>query len=162
LIGKLNKIGIKKYYLKYIGQWFSKDECIEFILMKIDLGFNLFLFTDFEGNIGVYSDIELLDWIQIGHELEKPYLLISLNSLFHTVLDKYFKPAEPFELNKEINFTIGHSQIYEINKGRSVSFSIPKNVTEIVLYRPMIIYKKGEKKPKMMTSEEIKRMLKIM
>lgn len=47
-------------------------------------------------------------------------------------------------------------------KGRSVSFSIPKNTKEIILYRPMIIYKKGEKKPKVLSAEDINSMLKIL
>lgn len=161
LIWKLNKLGIKKDYLKYVGKFFSDDKCIEFVLMKIDMGFNLFLFTDFDDNIGVYSDNELLDWIRIGNELEKPYLLFSLNSLFHNVLDNYFKPVKPFTLNKEISFTIGQSQIYETQQGRAVTFSIPKDVDEILLFRPMMIYKEGEEKPKIVSKKEILNKLKI-
>jgi len=153
ILNKLQHIGIKKNNLKKLGKWLSNIKLLEFIIMKINFGFNLFLYTDFEGNMGIYSSIELQDWIRIGYELNKPQILFPINSIVHEIAEKYFD-LEGLKLNKEIKFNIGQSSSNLNENGITITCSLHKNTNKIQIYRPLPLYKKGEKKPKELSKQD--------
>jgi hypothetical protein len=72
---KLRKQGIPKDKLRKIGVWLSDKRTLEYIFMKVDIGFNMFLYTNLEDHFAVYSDMELTDWIRAGHYFSKPHIL---------------------------------------------------------------------------------------
>lgn len=131
---KLRKLGLNQELLIALMRWMSKPDVERYVMMKISAGFNTFLYTDMEDNMGVYSDIELLDWLAIGHQLDRPFILLSLNALFAEILDMY--AVQDFEIDTSIRITIGRSTIYQTPDGREIDFSIPKNTQRIRIYRP--------------------------
>lgn len=159
ILGKLSKFGIQRGKLKDIGRWLSDSKVLEFTLLKVSLGFNVFLYTNFKDTFAIDSDGELLDWIRIGHEFSEPYTFLSMNAIIHEIFDKHFKPKEGIEFNRDIKYTVGYSQIIEEENGRIVTFSIPKDTSQILVFRPMLLYKKGEEKPKELTKEEYLEMM---
>jgi hypothetical protein len=116
-------------------KWLNDDKLIEFILFKADLGFNIFLYTDLHETFCIESDAEFLDTLSIFYELEETYIILSLNKIIHDIDEKIFRGA--LNINKEIRFTIGRSQLYEEEDGRIVTFSIPKNAKRIDIFKPM-------------------------
>ena len=116
-------------------KWLNDEKLIEFILFKVNLGFNVFLYTDLNETFCIESDSEFLDSLRIFHELENTYIILSLNKIIYEIDDKIFKGA--MKISKEIRFTIGQSQIYEDENGITVTFSIPNNVKRIDVYKPM-------------------------
>jgi hypothetical protein len=116
-------------------KWLNDEKLIEFILFKVDLGFNVFIYTDLCDTFCIESDGEFLDSLSIFYELENTYIILSLNKIIYEIDDKIFKGT--LNINREIRFTIGHSQIYEDEDGITVTFSIPKNVKKIEMYKPM-------------------------
>ncbi len=144
LVGKLADLGINKNHTKKLLKWMSDEKLFEFVVMKIQHGFNTFLYTDMNETMAIYSDIELLDWIRASHMFPQAHILISLNSLFYEILDKYLKDSSEYQINREIRFTIGHSEMHQSEGGRAVIFSIPTNTKQIVVFRPMTFGKKGD------------------
>jgi hypothetical protein len=116
-------------------KWLSDDKLIEFILLKINLGFNIFIFTDLKENYCIESDIEFLDWLSLFNTEDHPYVLLSLNKVLYEIDEKIFKNT--LNINREIKYTIGRSQLYEEEDGRIVTFSIPKDTKEIHLFKPL-------------------------
>jgi hypothetical protein len=143
VLHKCKVLGIQTSHLKTLGVWLSDEKLIEFVLMKIQLGFNLFLYTDLNEIRCIYSDIELQDWLRIGHQLSKPYVLLPINTIIYEIYDKYFQLNSEFELNREIKMTIAHSllikrsQVTENGEGNSVIFSLPNKTKEIKILRPI-------------------------
>jgi hypothetical protein len=103
--------------------------------MKASVGFNVFLYTDMGGNKAVYSDTELVDWLQVSYQFTQPYILLSLNATMREVAGIF--PAADLPDGQLITFNIGRSTFYEEADGRTVSFSIPRNTKHIRVYRPM-------------------------
>ena len=161
LLRKLLNLGINHKRCKKIGVWISENNLVQYIIMKVQYGFNIFLYTDFEGNMAINSDIELLDWIRIGYTSSYAYILLSMNALLHEIIDKYLKSKDKLMINREIKFTIGQSQIYDVENGRVVSFSIPKKTKEILIFRPMKFNNDGKEKPKELTEKQYLEMIKI-
>jgi hypothetical protein len=117
-------------------KWLNDEKLIEFILLKVNLGFNIFINTDLCETFCIESDAEFLDFLRIFYELEDTYIILPLNKILYDIDDKIFKGT--LKINREIRFTIGQSQIYEDEDGMTVTFSIPKNVKRIDIYKPMI------------------------
>jgi len=117
-------------------KWLNDEKLIEFILFKVNLGFNIFIYTDLCETFCIESDAEFLDSLRIFHELENTFIVLPLNKILYEIDDKIFKGA--LKIKREINFTIGESQIYETKDGKIVTFSIPKNVKKIEIFKPMI------------------------
>jgi hypothetical protein len=117
-------------------KWLNDEELIEFILFKINLGFNIFIYTDLCETFCIESDAEFLDNLRIFYELDNTYIILPLNKILYEIDDKIFKGT--LKINREIRFTIGQSQIYGGEDGKTVTFSIPKNVKKIEIFKPMI------------------------
>jgi len=117
-------------------KWLNDDKLIEFILFKVNLGFNIFIYTDLNETFCIESDMEFLDTIRIFSELEETYIILPLNKVFYDIDDKLFKGT--LKIKRKIRFTIGQSHIYEDEDGKTVTFSIPKNVKKIDIYKPMV------------------------
>jgi hypothetical protein len=116
-------------------KWLNDDELIEFILFKIDAGFNIFLYTDLCETFCIESDTEFLDTLRIFHELKETYIFLPLNKILYEIDEKIFRGT--LNINRKIRFTIGQSQVYEEVDGRTVTFSIPKNTRKIAIFKPM-------------------------
>jgi hypothetical protein len=116
-------------------KWLNDEKLIEFILLKINLGFNIFIYTDLCDTFCIESDMEFLDFLGIFSELEETYIILSLNKILYEIDDKIFKGT--LKINREIRFTIGQSHLYEDKDGITVTFSIPKNVKKIEIFKPM-------------------------
>jgi hypothetical protein len=135
---KLKKQGISKDKLRKIGIWLSEERTLEYIFMKVDIGFNMFLYTNLEDHFAAYSDMELTDWIRAGHYFSKPHILMSLNATIYEIEDQYLKSGVPF-LNPErkISMTIGAAQSHETSTGRTVIYSLPSKVESVILLPPI-------------------------
>jgi len=79
--------------------------------------------------------MEFLDNLSIFSELEETYIILPLNKILYEIDDKIFKGT--LKINREIRFTIGQSHLYEDKDGITVTFSIPKNVKKIEIFKPM-------------------------
>lgn len=137
LLNKFVHMGMQKNALKKLLRWFSNPELIEYVLIRVDLGLNMFLYTDFDENMGIYSDQEWLDWIRIGYEFSKSYAYISLNALLYEIEDKYIRVDEAGKINRDITYTIGMSGMHKTPSGRAVRLSLPRNTTSIVVFVPL-------------------------
>ena len=138
VISKCRSLGIRRAQLEELGQWLSQDETLSYIFLKVDIGFNMFLYTDLEGHFAAYSDMELSDWIRAGYNFSQPHILLSLNAVIYELEDNFLLSKE-ISLNPErrISITIGASQVYETPTGREVTFSLPKNTKSIILLPPV-------------------------
>ncbi len=135
-LSKISKI-INRAPAKNILKWISDDKTIDFILMKIGHGFNTFLYTDFYENKGIYSDVELLDWLRIGYQTSTPYLLLSMNGMIAEIFQKYYKSDEYDDFGTKLTCTVGQSEIINSKSGRIATFSIPLKTKKIQIFRPM-------------------------
>jgi hypothetical protein len=63
-----------------IIKWLNDDKFIEFILFKVGLGFNIFLYTDLCETFSIESDMEFLDVLRIFHELEETYIILPMST----------------------------------------------------------------------------------
>jgi hypothetical protein len=117
-------------------KWLSDDKLIEFLFMKIDLGFNVFIFSDLKETYCIESDVEFLDWLRIFDQEDNPFFILPLNKIFYDIDEKIFKNT--LNINKNIRFTVGQSQLFEEEDGNIVTFSVPNNTKKIILFRPMI------------------------
>jgi hypothetical protein len=138
VVNRLFDFGITRDKIEKIARWLSDKEVIESILTRINFGLNLFLETDFEDNCEIYADIDVVDWLIIGHKSPKPRLLLSMNSVIDEVFDKYFEPKTGFEFNRNVTTSAGLSVILERGDGREVTLSLPKNTKSITIYRPFM------------------------
>ncbi|MFV9646256.1 MAG: hypothetical protein ACNYWU_10570, partial [Desulfobacterales bacterium] len=147
VLNKLNKISTNRQLTRGLMKWMSDKKTLEFIFMKVGHGFNTFLYTDLGGNKGIYSDIELLDWLRIGYENSAPYILLSMNAVISEIFQKYYKSAEFIDIGRKVNLFVGQSDVYDSNGERIVTFSIPKKTTQIKIFRPMVF--SGDEKEKL-------------
>jgi hypothetical protein len=84
---RLMDLGANQEQLKDLLRWMSDEEMLKFILMKINLGFNMFLYTDLNETKAIYSDNELMDWIRVSYQLPEARILLSLNCVVYYVID---------------------------------------------------------------------------
>ena len=136
VLAKLIQKGVSRDRLKKLGIWLSKN-AFKYIFMKVNIGFNMFLYTDLDESFCAYSDLKLVDLIRAGHYLSDPFILLPLNRVIYEIEDKYFN--EPL-LNPErkIYMTIGASQWNETATGRMAVYSLPSKVESILLLPPTI------------------------
>lgn len=118
-------------------KWLSDDKLIEFIVFKIRIGFNVFIFSDLNETFCIESDIEFQDWLHIMNKEENPFIILSLNKIIYDINKKFYKNS--LDIDENLKFTICQSQMIKEENGNIVSFSIPKNTKKIILYKPMNI-----------------------
>jgi hypothetical protein len=117
-------------------KWLSDDKLIEFIVFKVGLGFNIFIFSDLNETYCIESDIEFQDWLHIMNKEESPFIILSINKIVYDINKRIYKNS--LDIDENLKFTIGQSQMIEEKNGNVISFSIPKNTKKIILYKPMI------------------------
>lgn len=160
-LGKLFKLGIQRKKLKELAIWLSDKRLLEYVLTELQLGLNVFLHTDLEGNIGIYNDQELIDWLRIGPELSMPYVLLSMNAVIYEIFDKYYK-SPPFNINRQLKITIGRATIYEYNDGRIAHFSVPRKTKAIWIDHPIQLENDDEVQRKSLSNKDILEMISIL
>ncbi len=138
ILSKLKEQGISKEKLRYLGVWLSQEKVFEYLSAKVDIGFNMFLYTDLKENFAVYSDLELIDLIRVGHNFSDPHILVSVNAVVYEIEEKYFKSIGPI-LNPErkISVTVGASQWHENSEGRTAIYSLPSGIKSIIILPPV-------------------------
>jgi hypothetical protein len=134
---RLMDLGANREQLRDLLRWMSDEEMLKFILMKINFGFNMFLYTDLNETKAIYSDNELMDWIRASYILPEARILLSLNCVVSYVIDNFYKDADNFTFNRQIIFTIGNSEMINEPDGKIITLSIPRNTKQIHVYRPM-------------------------
>jgi hypothetical protein len=155
VIRRLSELGIALPALKKLAKWISKPGAVDFVVQNMTLGLNMFLYTDLRENFGFYSDIDLLDFLRIGSEIAEAHVLMSMNSVFFEVLDKYYT-KKVLDVPRRPQVFAGHSQVVETPSGRLVTFSVPLRTDKIVVYPPWAgADKKG------MTEREIVRAIEV-
>jgi hypothetical protein len=132
---RLMDLGANQEQLKDLLRWMSDEEMLKFILMKINLGFNMFLYTDLNETKAIYSDNELMDWIRVSYQLPEARILLSLNCVVYYVIDNFYKDTDNFTFNRQILFTIGDSTMMNESDGRIITLSIPRNTKQIHIGR---------------------------
>lgn len=133
---KCRELGVREEKLKRLGRWLSQDNVLKYTLARVNMGLNMILYTDFEGNMAVYADIELVDWIRIANQLPELYVILSMNSIIHEIEDKFFKLEEAEKSGRDLKITVGFSQIHETDEGRFVVFQIPSDTKSILMVKP--------------------------
>jgi hypothetical protein len=138
ILSRINSIGLKREKQINILSWLSDEKTIPFLMSQLDLGLNVFLYTDCQDEIGFYSDVDLVHYLRIGYEFSEPYLLISMNSLIYELIEKYITPPI-YEVDRKncIKHTIGFSEINGAKEDRVVCFGIPRNTKRIFITTPM-------------------------
>lgn len=131
VLSKLRRLGIQREKVLELGRWLSLEGCIAWILTRVNIGLNVFLYTDFEGNMAAYADIDLIDWIRAGHEMPQPFVILSLNAVVHEIEETFLKKKKVGSHGDDIKITVGFSQIHETDEGRYVTFGIPSNTKSI-------------------------------
>lgn len=138
LLLKLRTLGHSQGSLKKLGQWLSETKTLDYIFMKVDLGFNIYLYTDLKETFAAYSDMELVDWIRAGNLLSEPKILFPLTGFVFDMEDKLLENGERvLNPSREIKFTIGASQWHQTKTGRTVVSSLPGEVEAIYLLTPV-------------------------
>lgn len=137
IIGKCRELGVREEKLKRLGRWLSQDNVLKYTLARVNIGLNMILYTDFEGNMAVYADIELVDWIRITHKLPELYVILSMNSIIHEIEDKFLNLDEAEKSERDLKVTVGFSQLHDTNEGRFVVFQIPRNTKSIRMVTPV-------------------------
>jgi hypothetical protein len=137
VLRKLTSIGLKKDKLLFVLSWLSDDKNFPYLLRMLDHGMNVFLYIDFEGGVGFYSDVDLTDYLRIGYGLPEPQLLLSMNSIFHEIIEKFF--TTKFAVNKydSISYTIGYSEILKDKQGDIVTLGVPLGTSRIIVRLPI-------------------------
>ena len=135
-IGKLRHFGISASKLEKIGKWLSSDGILEYVLTRVVSGMNLFLYTDLNETMALHSDIELVDWLRIGHNFSEAYFLLSINAIIYEIEDRLLKIGSQEPISHDLAVWIGSSQIHETKSGRVVVSRIPLNTESIVLVKP--------------------------
>jgi hypothetical protein len=126
------------------------------VLTRVFAGVNLFLYTDLNETMALYSDVELVDWLRIGHNFSEAYFLLSINAVIYEIEDRVvkFRSEEPIAHN--LSVWTGSSQIHETKSGRVVVSQIPLNTESIVLIKPL-----GNGKSSPLSNEEYSRRLRF-
>lgn len=136
ILGKCRELGVREEKLKKLGRWLSHDNILKYTLYRVRLGLNMILYTDFGGNMAVYADFELVDWLRVTHQLPELYVILSLNSIIYEIEDKFMKLEEVDKSRRDITMTIGGAQLHDTAEGRFVLFFLPKNVKSVIIVPP--------------------------
>lgn len=136
ILGKCRELGVREEKLKRLGRWLSHDNILKYTLTRVRFGLNMILYTDFEGNMAVYADFELVDWLRVTHQLPELYVILSLNSIIYEIEDKFLKLEEADKSRRDITMTVGGSQLHNTAEGRFVLFHLPRNVRSIIIVPP--------------------------
>jgi hypothetical protein len=137
VLSRMIKLGIKRDVLKKLGYWLSQENVIKFILMKISVGMNVFLYTDLDETMAIHSDIELIDWIRVGHKLPEAHIILSMNTIIYDIEHKCLKDTDQYKIKEDICMTIGSSQLHYTNNGRVIILFLPKHTIAIKIVFPM-------------------------
>lgn len=137
ILRKLKSIGLNREKLLIILSWLSNEESLPCLLKMLDHGLNVFLYVDFEGGIGFYSDVDLTDYLRIGFSLPEPQLILSMNSVIHEIIEKCFITKLKI-VNKDdcIQYTVGYSEIAKNQEGKVVTFGVPLGTNRIIVKLP--------------------------
>lgn len=152
ILSKLFKLN-KNYSFEKLVKWLSNKDVMEYALIQIRHGFNIFLYTDLNENFGIYSDIELVDFLRIGSELDSARIILSINSIVDTILE-----ASKTEEKTGINFVIGSSFAIKSGENCQVTVSLPKCTSQIFINKPLFI---DNPEKKAFTDEEVLKMITI-
>lgn len=137
ILRKLKSIGLKREKLLFILSWLSKENSLSYLLKMLDHGLNVFLYIDFEGGIGFYSDVELTDYLRIGYALPEPQMILSMNSVIHEIIEKGFiTKLEIVNKDNCIQYTVGFSEVVKSQGGKVVTFGVPLGTNRIIVKLP--------------------------
>lgn len=137
VIEKLKTQGISREKLKKLGIWLSQEKTLNYIFTTVDIGLNMFLYTDLDENFAAYSDLDLVDWIRAGQNFSSPYVLMSLNAVIYEIENKCLKSGGPIlNPDRKITMTIGASQLHETSTGRMLICSLPSRIESVTLLPP--------------------------
>ncbi len=150
ILSKFSRFGIDKEKLVEIGKILSQEGMLEFQYERMFLGLSVFIYTDFKGNLGFYSDNELQDFIHIGHELVDPYVLLSLNATLKEIIERYYTGTD-LKFSNDIRISSGMSTLLRNENGNKYLVSVPNDTVEISILTPL-----GERENNGEISDEIK------
>jgi hypothetical protein len=137
MLKKLHDWGLREDVLRKFAAWFSRDDLHRYLVLKLHLGYNMYLYTDLAENFDVLSDHELLQWLFVGHKFSETYILLSLNATVREVIDMYLKDTDWATMLAPVQFTIGLSRMIEESDGRVMVYSLPRKTKKIYLIPPM-------------------------
>ncbi len=137
VLAKCIKQGIVVAKLKKLGLWLSSQQTLEYIFLRVNIGLNMFLYTDLDENMAVYSDIDLADWIRAGYNFPDTFILLSMNAVAYELEDKYLKSgARVLNPDRRISMSIGSSQVHFTASGRTAVFGLPREVKAVIVIPP--------------------------
>lgn len=97
ILAELRRSGIELNHLLKLKSWLKKDNAINFLLNRINIGFSMFLCTNLEDYFGFEDDSEGYDFVfmirnfedeqgKIG--IDKPIIVLPLNGLIEDILKR--------------------------------------------------------------------------
>lgn len=139
VLKKCFKLGVKRQHLITLGKWLSEVKTLEFLFLKLDLGFNMLLYTDLDENIGFFSDVEIADWIRAADCFDSANVILSMNATVRELEEKYAKKLKyRFSSTPGNNsISLGMSQVHNTESGKAVIVSIPNDTNKIVILPPL-------------------------
>ena len=145
VIAKCLHQGIAKTKLKGLGQWLSNQHVLEYIFLRVNIGLNLFLYTDLDENLAIYSDMDLVDWIRAGYSFPQTFILLSMNAVIYELEDKYLKSGKRMlNPDRRISMSIGSAVTHYTESGRVVVFNLPSEVKTVIVTLPNRLDRKPE------------------
>lgn len=137
VVAKFRKQGFSRGKLKKLGQWLSNEQMLEYIFLRVNIGLNVYLYTDLEETFSIYSDIYLVDWIRAGYKLPQTFVILSLTAVVHELEDKYLRDGKPLlNPSRELSMTIGSSQLHFTKSGRVLIVNLPSEIESVVMIPP--------------------------
>ncbi|MGI6475648.1 MAG: MerR family transcriptional regulator [Candidatus Dojkabacteria bacterium] len=142
ILAELRKNGIELNTLTKLKRWLQTEDAIEFLLKKINIGFSMFLCTNFVDYFGFEDDSEGYDFVFLinNHvdekgkvEIDKPITVLPLNGIVEDVLrrlnigkDFNTKPNKQLSLPmltqlmpKDTDLTIQEKKVLELLKEKN-------------------------------------------
>ena len=145
VIAKCLEQGIVSTKLKKLGQWLSNQQVLEYIFLRVNIGLNVFLYTDLDENMAIYSDIDLVDWIRAGYNFPQTFILLSMNAVIYELEDKYLTSGKHMlNPDRTISMGIGSSQTHYTESGRVAVFNLPSEVKAVIVTPPMRLDREPE------------------
>ncbi len=126
ILKQLRDFGIPLNRMKKLSEWMRDEKVAEYIVMKMVHGFRVYLYTDLVHNFGVYSDLELPDFVNAasleGAAPPYPRVLLPLNKLvnriFHAVgLPKQEVQIRPLTINPPVRELAAESSAPQGRRG---------------------------------------------
>ncbi len=126
----------RSYRLEF-ARWFCRRELFEYVAIRMAMGVNMFLYTDFRKEKAVYADTDLADWIRFGYNFSDPRVILSLNSIAWYVEDRLLKNLHPSQkLPRKMTMLLGMCTQHFMEQGNVTVVSPAKNTKRIVLIPP--------------------------